>query len=44
MVRFPIGERRVDTGSAESAFERWIGRPEEKGRGQAKLCDDKGLV
>lgn len=39
VVRLPIGERReVDSGSAESAFERYSVDPKRKGRGQMKAC------
>lgn len=32
MVRFPIGERRVEAGCAESAFERYMNRPDRRDR------------
>lgn len=46
-VRFPIGERRVDTGCAESAFERCSVDPKRRGGGEARgqeLCGAKGLL
>lgn len=47
VVRFPIGERRVDTGCAESAFERCSVDPKRRGGGDARgqeLCGAKGLL
>lgn len=32
VVRFPIGERRVEAGCAESAFERYMNRPDRRDR------------